>query len=260
MRDATKFHRMIAFSRALPRIRAACRRDLARTGLPREKVLALCVRLLDLTHIRVGNEEYARANHSYGLTTLRNRHVQVRGAAIRFQFRGKSGKTREVALHDRRLARVVAQCSELPGQELFQYVAEDGTPRAIASGDVNEYLATIAGDGFTAKDFRTWAGTVLALRTLGVSPPLSGAAAARAIVSCVKAVAAHLGNTPAVCKRSYIHPAVFEAYRQGWLAPDRSRRRSEDAAVAKILSRAASLTEGEALVRALRASLTRPRA
>ncbi|HZU83343.1 MAG TPA: hypothetical protein VE987_10520, partial [Polyangiaceae bacterium] len=166
VRDATKFDKMLAFSRALPRIRAACRRDLGRAGLPRAKVLATVVRLLDLTHARVGNEEYTRENGSYGLTTLRDWHVRVAGPNVRFRFRGKAGKTREVGVRDRRLARVVAMCSELPGHELFRYADATGALRSITSGDVNEYIRAVAGQEFTAKDFRTWAGTVLAAKAL----------------------------------------------------------------------------------------------
>jgi DNA topoisomerase-1 len=239
VRDATKFHRMIAFSRALPRMRAACKRDLARRGLPREKVLATCVRLLELTHIRVGNEEYTRTNGSFGLTTLRTRHVQIRGASLRFRFRGKSGQMREVALNDRRLARIVGECSELPGQELFQYVAEDGSRHGIDSSDVNEYITRIAGEDFSAKDFRTWAGTVLAIRSLSACAPApTGVQLSKDVVACVKEVARHLGNTPAVCKRSYIHPAVFDAYRQRTLTSERMRGVTEEEVVRRLLLRA----------------------
>ncbi len=159
VRDATKYHRMIAFADALPRIRAACRRDLALAGLPRDKVLATAVRILQLTHIRIGHEEYTRENGSYGLTTLRDRHVRVRGMDVRFHFRGKSGKVRDVGLRDRQLARIIAQCSDLPGHELFKYRAADGALHAIDSSEVNEYIARISQGEFTAKDFRTWAGT-----------------------------------------------------------------------------------------------------
>src|SRR5215470_5909186 len=165
-RDAGKFGRMAAFGRALPRIRAACDADLRRPGLPREKVLAAVVRLLELTLIRVGNEEYARLDRSFGLTTLRDRHARVEGSRIRFRFRGKSGRRHEVGLRDRRLARLVRRCQELPGQELFQYEGDDGAIHDVGSGDVNDYLREISGEDFTAKDFRTWAGTVLAFRAL----------------------------------------------------------------------------------------------
>ena len=170
-RDTDKFDRMLAFAKALPRIRKRCDADLARRGLPREKVLAAVVRLLELTLIRVGNDEYARLNRSFGLTTLRDRHVRVERSAIRFRFRGKSGKQHEVGLRDRRLARVVRTCQELPGQELFQYVDEDGLVRDVTSDDVNDYLRQVGGGAFTAKDFRTWAGTVLAYRALRALQP-----------------------------------------------------------------------------------------
>jgi DNA topoisomerase-1 len=257
VRDATKFHKLIAFSRALPRMRAACARDLARRGLPKNKVLAACVRLLELTHIRVGNEEYTRTNGSFGLTTLRARHVRILGSLLYFHFRGKSGQTRDVALDDRQLARIVAACSELPGQELFQYVADDGSRHAIDSSDVNEYITRIAGEAYSAKDFRTWAGTVLAVRALCARPLApTGARIARDLVACVKEVARHLGNTPAVCKRSYIHPAVFDAYRLRALTPESVRRVAEEVAVRRLLLGAARQTDEAALVRALRASLS----
>jgi DNA topoisomerase-1 len=261
VRSATKFHKMVAFSRALPRIRAACDRDLSRRDLSRDKVLATAVRLLELTHIRVGNEEYTRANGSFGLTTLRNRHVEIHGAELRFRFRGKSGQNREVGLRDRRLARIVAQCTELPGHEVFQYVAPDGTRHGIDSGDVNEYIGRIAGEEFTAKDFRTWAGTVLAVRTLcDLAPCASTGRANKNIVACIKTVAARLGNTPAVCKRSYVHPAVFEAYRLGSLARAVSRGRGADESVIRaVLSGAGRLTEAESLTKTLRASLRQAR-
>jgi DNA topoisomerase-1 len=218
VRDATKYDKMAAFGRALPRIRARTDADLAQHGLPRTKVLAAIVRLLDTTHIRVGNEEYAKANGSFGLTTLRDRHVRVDGAAVRFRFRGKSGVRHAVDLHDRRLARVIRRCQELPGDELFQYLDDDSTPHSIDSGDVNDYLHEIAGEEFTAKDFRTWAGTLLTLRALADCP--AGAAAAEArrhLVAAIAAVARHLGNTPAVCRKCYVHPGVVAAYLDGSL-------------------------------------------
>jgi DNA topoisomerase-1 len=224
MRSATKFHRMVEFAAALPRIRATCNRDMRSRDLSRQKVLATLVRLLEVTHIRVGNEEYTRTNGSYGLTTLRDRHVRVHGADLRFHFRGKSGQTRQVGVHDRRLARIVGECSELPGHELFQYIAEDGTPHGVDSSDVNEYIRRIAGKDFTAKDFRTWAGTVLAARALrSLAPCRTTSRARQNVVECIKAVAAQLGNTPAVCKRSYVHPAVVASYLRGSLASTRAR-------------------------------------
>ena len=215
-RGTDKFGRMLAFADALPRIRRRCDSDLARRGLPREKVLAAVVRLLELTLIRVGNDEYARLNRSFGLTTLRDRHARIHGSALRFRFRGKSGKTHEVGLRDRRLAGVVRRCQELPGQELFQFIDEDGEVRDIASDDVNEYIREAAGGEFTAKDFRTWAGTVLAYRALRALQPASGESGARRnVVEAIRQTADQLGNTPAVARGSYVHPAVLEAYLAG---------------------------------------------
>ncbi len=211
-REAAKYERLIAFATALPKIRARIDDDLARPGLDREKVLAAIVRLLELTLIRVGNDEYARLNRSFGLTTLRDRHASVRGSSVRFRFRGKSGRLHEVGLRDRRLAAIVRRCRDLPGQELFQYVGEDGEPVDIASDDVNAYLRSIAPD-VTAKDFRTWAGTVLAYRALrALDPPGSDRQATRNVVAAIRETADLLGNTPAVCRRAYVHPVVVEAY------------------------------------------------
>ncbi len=207
---------MLAFARVLPTIRARCDEDLARPGLPREKVLAAVVRLLELTLIRVGNDEYARLNRSFGLTTLRDRHARIDGAAIRFRFRGKSGRTHEVDLRDRRLASVVRRCQDLPGQELFQYVDEAGEARDVASEDVNDYLRDASGVDVTAKDFRTWAGTVLAYRALrALQPGDDEQGARRNVVEAIRQTAGVLGNTPAVARRSYVHPAVLEAYLDG---------------------------------------------
>jgi len=255
VRDATKYHRVLAFSRALPRIRRACERDLARPGLPREKVLATAVRLLELTHMRIGNEEYARENGSYGLTTLRDRHVRVEGGRVVFRFRGKAGKVRELDVRDRRLAGIIGKCSELPGHELFQYVDDGGALRTIDSGDVNRYIrAAAGGEEFTAKDFRTWAGTVLAARTLRALEPCAGRGRAnKNVVSCVKAVAARLGNTPAVCKRCYVHPAVLESYLDGTLR--RVRARDDEELVRAVLARAERTSDAARLDRALRASV-----
>lgn len=216
VRDGAKFSRMVAFGKALPRIRAATDQDLARPGLPREKVLASVVRLLERTHIRVGNEEYAKQNGSFGLTTMRDRHARIDGATMRFRFRGKSGVRHAIDLTDRRLARVVQQCQELPGQELFQYVDDDGEPRPVTSQDVNEYLKEIGGEEFTAKDFRTWAGTVNAAMALGACAVFESLAHAKQnVVNAIATVAARLGNTKAVCRKCYIHPAVFDAYLAG---------------------------------------------
>ena len=217
-RGEDKFERMLAFAEALPRIRARCNEDLERRGVPREKVLAAVVRLLELTLIRVGNDEYARLNRSFGLTTLRDRHAKVDGTSIRFRFRGKSGKQHEVDLRDRRLAAVVRRCQELPGQELFQYVDEEGEVRDVSSDDVNDYVREASGDRFTAKDFRTWAGTVLAYRALAALQPVDGERAARmAVVEAMRTTAEQLGNTPAVARGSYVHPAVLDAYLEGSL-------------------------------------------
>jgi DNA topoisomerase-1 len=224
VRDATKYHKMLAFADALRRIRASVRRDLRRRGLPRDKVLATAVRILDATHMRVGNEGYRRENGSYGLTTLRDRHVGVRGDDVRFHFRGKAGKMREIGLHDRQVARIVRACSELPGHELFHYLDGDGRLCRIDSSDVNEYIHRVAGQEFTAKDFRTWAGTVLAARTLrAMEPCLSQSHGKRAVTRCIQEVAAVLGNTPAVCRRCYVHPAVLDAYVDGSMRNVRAR-------------------------------------
>jgi DNA topoisomerase-1 len=217
-RDAAKYDRTIAFGRALPRIRARVTADLAQTGLSKERVLATVVRLLETTLIRVGNEEYARENKSFGLTTLRNRHVKVEGGTIRFSFRGKSGVRHDVRVSDRRLARIVARCQDLPGQELFQYQDEEGRLHPVGSAEVNAYLHEIAGEEFTAKDFRTWAGTVLAARALEEFATFDSEAQARKnVVAAVESVAKRLGNTTAVCRRCYVHPAVLHAYIDGSL-------------------------------------------
>ena len=215
VRDETKFHRMLAFAKALPQIRAAVRRDMAKPGLPREKVLAAVVSLLEATMIRVGNEEYARANDSYGLTTLQEDHVTVRGAKMRFAFRGKSGKEHRVALEDKRLAKIVRTCQDLEGHELFHYLDEQDQPVAIHSQDVNAYIKEIAGDDFTAKDFRTWEGTIACALTLAAVRAESTAEAKSTVVEAIKSVAARLGNTPAVCRKSYIHPAVIDEFLAG---------------------------------------------
>lgn len=212
-RDQTKYEQLPAFGAALPRIRARVRKDIAAAGLPREKVLAIIVRLLETTHIRVGNEEYARDNKSYGLTTLLTNHVAVKGPTIHFHFRGKSGKTHEIELDDPRVARIVKRCRDLPGHELFQYVDDAGRPQPIDSSDVNAYLRLASGDEFTAKEFRTWSGTFLAARGLNtLEIPKSAAKARDAVVAMVKDVAGELGNTPTVCRKCYIHPAVLAAY------------------------------------------------
>jgi DNA topoisomerase I len=220
VRNAVKYDRMLAFAEALPRIRAQTDRDLELPGMPRRKVLATVVRLLEETRIRVGNDEYRKENGSFGLTTLRDRQVSVVGSEVRFSFRGKSGKYHRVELDDRRLARIIKRILEIPGQELFQYVAEDAEVKAIESSDVNDYLREISAEDFTAKDFRTWAGTILAARYLreAVAAP-NTRGAKREVVRAIARVADELGNTPAVSKAYYIHPAVITAYLAGALKP-----------------------------------------
>jgi DNA topoisomerase-1 len=232
-RDETKFDRLQAFADVLPLIRRRTNADLEQPGLPRTKLLATIVQLLEKSLIRVGNEEYARHNQSFGLTTLRSRHVRVEGATLRFQFRGKSGVRHSVSVNDRRLARVVKQCRDLPGQELFQYLDEAGEAQVVDSGDINSYLKEITGQDFTAKDFRTWSGTVLAATALREVPP-SGTKreTERCVNVAIEAVAGLLGNTPAVCRKSYVHPGVVDAYRDGTIAAVMSRRLKASAKVA----------------------------
>jgi DNA topoisomerase I len=225
VRDEAKYGRSIEFARALPRIRRRTDRDLRRRGLPREKVLALVVRLLEATLIRVGSDEYARENRSYGLSTMRNRHVEVAGAEIRFAFRGKGGKDHEIGMRDRRLARLVKQVQELPGQQLFQYLDADGRRQDINSDDVNDYLREISGEPFTAKDFRTWAGTVAASLALSEFLEVDDEAGRKkAIVEAIESVAEQLGNTPAVCRACYVHPEVLDAYLDGTMVEALSER------------------------------------
>jgi DNA topoisomerase-1 len=220
-RDTGKFQRIVAFGERLPRLRRRLSKDLRRSGMPRDKVLAIVVSLLAETLIRVGNHEYARANNSFGLTTLRNRHVKFPSGRARFSFRGKSGKDHVVDLEDPALARLLRRCQQLPGQRLFQYLDADGTPRPIDSGDVNDYLREACGADFTAKDFRTWGGTLAAIKAL-VRAPLPRGASERTIAAiqnaAIREVAEQLGNTPAVCRASYIHPAVFKGWRNRTLA------------------------------------------
>jgi DNA topoisomerase I len=216
-RDETKYGKMLLFSRALPRIRARVETDLRRHGLPREKVLAAIVRLMELTLFRVGNAEYSRANKSFGLTTLRDRHATIEGDKIRLSFRGKSGKWHEGLVTDRRLARIVKHCRDLPGYELFQYLDGEGNRHAVDSADVNDYLQEISGEEITAKDFRTWAGTQLAALALRELAAEDETVRKSAIVRAVEQVAKHLGNTAAVCRKCYIHPAIFEGYLDGRL-------------------------------------------
>lgn len=215
-RDGIKFERMIAFSDVLLAIREHVECDIALPGLPRAKVMATVVWLLERTLIRIGSNEYAKANKSFGLTTLRQRHVQVSGSKLRFDFRGKSGVVHSVAVTDRRIARIVQRCQELPGQELFQYVDDDGARQSVNAEDVNTYLQSIAGRDVTAKDFRTWAGTMLTAEALrAVGPASSAREAERNIVAAIDRTAARLGNTRSVCRKYYIHPALLDAYREG---------------------------------------------
>lgn len=219
VRDEVKYTRMVVFARKMPGIRRRVKRDLQLPGLQRNKVLATVVRLLEVSLIRVGNEEYARENHSFGLTTMLDQHVRVRGDRLIFHFRGKSGKWHEVDVQDRRLAKIVRNCQELPGQELFQYVDEKGERQRVSSDDVNEYLREITGEDFTAKDFRTWAGTVLAAMALREFEEVdSQTQAKKNLVRAIEQVAGRLGNTPAVCRKCYVHPDVINAYLDGTLA------------------------------------------
>jgi DNA topoisomerase-1 len=225
VRDEAKYTRLLAFGRALPRLRRRIRVDLRQRGLPHRKVVALVVQLLEKTLIRIGNDEYARDNGSFGLTTILDRHAAVAGGAVRFRFRGKSGKTHDVTLDDPRLARLVRQCQELPGSQLFQYRDDEGRVRDLTSSDVNRYLREVMGEAFTAKDFRTWAGTVLAARALRDINDLPGQRPGDpAVLRAVETVAKHLGNTRTVCRRCYVHPAVIDAYLDGSLAAAMEQR------------------------------------
>ena len=246
VRDETKFHRMAAFGAVLPKIRKRADGDLRKEGLPQEKVVAAAVRLLDRTLARVGNTAYARENGSYGITTLRDDHVKVRGSTIALAFTGKSGKTHELRLDDARLAKIVRRCQDLPGQQLFQYLDDDGELRALGSSDVNDYIREITGDDFTAKDFRTWAGTVLfarACKEIGEAETARGRT--RNTTLAFDAVARMLGNTKAVCKASYVHPALADSYGCGefqrlWDASAKARRtglRRDEAIVLSMLRR-----------------------
>ncbi|HWD00621.1 MAG TPA: hypothetical protein VG456_27885 [Candidatus Sulfopaludibacter sp.] len=233
VRDQAKFSRMIAFGAVLAIIRRQVEKDLRRSGLPKEKVLATVVRLLETSFIRVGNDEYAAENDSFGLTTMKDRHVRIAGSKLLFRFRGKSGQDHNIELTDRRLANIVKSCRDLPGYELFQYVAEDGSHCPIDSADVNRYLHEVAGHDFTAKDFRTWAGTVLAVRELcAAGPAPSETQAKKTIVAAVKAVARRLGNRPATCRKYYMHPAILDAYMDGSLFEAREHGEQQNAAYA----------------------------
>ena len=262
VRDEAKYGRMVAFGEALSTIRERVRADLALQGLPREKVLAAVVKLLETTLIRVGNEEYARENRSYGLTTMRDKHVKVRGSTVRFQFVAKGGQRREIDLDDAKLARIVRRCRELPGQDLFQYVDDDGEVRDLGSEDVNEYLREITGQEFTAKDFRTWTGTVMAALALHEFRPFrSQRQAKKNVVAAIEQVAERLGNTPAVCRKCYVHPQVIDAYLDGTpilISKSSSRRgglSSEERAVLRFLKR--SLERGDAKTESIEEALRR---
>lgn len=284
VRDETKYDRMIAFATALGKIRRRTKLDLARTGLPREKVLAAAVQLLEKTLIRVGNEEYARTNGSFGLTTLHNRHVNVRGRRVTFRFRGKSGREHVIDLTDPRLATVVRRCRELPGQELFAYFDDAGEIHQIGSSDVNDYLREISSSDFTAKDFRTWAGTVLAAHALKTAAVAASSTTSKErrraprtqvtsrmpgqrpvhkeVVRAIEQVALRLGNTPAVCRKSYIHPHVVAAYMDGTLHKELAHvrtgatpRATEVAVLTLLQRRTTEARRGTTLVRQLRGPL-----
>jgi DNA topoisomerase-1 len=227
-RDETKYDRMLVFGAALPKIRERVEADLGLPGLPKDKVLATIVSIMERTFIRVGNEEYARTNHSYGLTTMRNKHAAVTGAKVQFKFRGKSGVEHQIAVADRRLARIVKKVQDLPGQELFAYVDEDGAVHNLTSQDVNDYLREITGEEFTAKDFRTWAGTVLAAVALHAVEAFENKTQAKKNVkTAISAVAKILGNTPTVCRKCYVHPAVLETYLSGGIIEGLKRKAEE---------------------------------
>ena len=247
-RDEVKYERMIKFGKALPHIRQEVDRALALPGLPRDKVLATIVYLLEATMMRIGNDEYARENKSYGLTTLRNRHVRIDGSEVEFSFRGKSGVHHDVKVHDRRLARIIQRTRDLPGQDLFQYLDDHGERHAVGSHDVNDYLHRITGEEYTAKDFRTWSGTVLAALALQEFEKFdSETQAKKNVVRAIESVSQRLGNTPSVCRKCYVHPAILESYLDGTmveallanaeatLADDLKALRPEEAAVVAML-------------------------
>jgi DNA topoisomerase-1 len=244
VRESTKYEHMLEFAASLPAIRTTIKKHMAQRGLSREKVLATVVNLLETTLIRVGNDDYAKSNRSYGLTTLRNPHVKVQGSELRFRFKGKSGKTWQLQVRDRRIARIVKACQDLPGQELFQYLDESGELRRVTSADVNAYLREITGSEVTAKDFRTWAGTVMAALALQeLRQEGAGIAQKKAIKSAIEGVAARLGNTPTICRKCYVHPEVLQAYIEGGLL-----LRLDDRTEAGLDEAAGSLRREEAAV------------
>src|SRR5256885_5211310 len=261
VRDENKYDRMVVFGKALPKIRRRADRDLKRRGLPREKVLATVVQLLERTFIRIGNEEYAKENKSFGLTTMRSRHVDVTATKLKFSFRGKSGKQYDVGVTDRRLANIIRQLQDLPGQEVFQYLNDEGERRKVSSEDVNDYLREITGEDFTAKDFRTWAGTVLAAMALNAQEAFENKSQAKKnIKDAISAVAKILGNTPAVCRKCYVHPAVLETYLNGAMIEGLKMRtaetlerklgdlRAEEAAGVRFLQARMTKEKGDALI------------
>lgn len=263
-RDENKYERMLAFAQALPKIRKRIEADLALPGLPRDKVLATIVQLLETTAIRVGNDEYAKENNSFGLTTLRNKHAKVSGATVRFAFRGKSGVRHALDLRDRRLARIIRQCQDLPGQQLFEYVDDDGATRAIDSSDVNDYIRDISGEEFSAKDFRTWVGTVTcAILLTGETVEETPTDRKQRVTAVIKDVAKRLGNTPAICRKCYVHPAIVDTYlEQGELAPARALRpreglTDEELFTLALLQQRSRETDAERTTRALQQSLRR---
>jgi DNA topoisomerase I len=251
VRDENKFHRMLTFAKALPKIRAAVKSDLARSGLPREKVLATVVSLLETTMIRVGNEEYARENDSYGLTTLHEEHVKVRGDAIRFTFRGKSGIEHSVTVHDKRLAKIVRSCQDIPGHELFSYIDDHGEPASIDSAHVNAYIRDIGEDDFTAKDFRTWEATMACALELAAVCVETAKEAKSAVVEAIKNVAKRLGNTPAVCKKAYILPAIIDEF----LAGGSLAKITTEAQIIAFIERLGSRDENKHLTTLMRKSI-----
>jgi DNA topoisomerase I len=249
VRDENKYERMVNFGDALPKVRRRVRTDLALPGLPRRKVLATVVQLLERTFIRVGNVEYARANKSFGLTTMQDRHVDVKGAALRFHFRGKSGRMRKVEVTDRRIAKIVSKLQDLPGQELFQYVDEEGAVRDVTSQNVNDYLYEITGEHFTAKDFRTWAGTVLTAIALNAVGRFETKKQAKAnIKNAISAVAKLIGNTPSICRKCYVHPALLETYLDGNFIADLNPKTEETDPHSAPARRSVGLRSGEAAI------------
>jgi len=244
IRDSTKYEHILEFARTLPAIRETIDAHMSLRGLPREKVLATVVHLLETTMIRVGNADYAKQNKSYGLTTLRDRHVSIEGSALRFRFKGKSGKEWKLSLRDRRVARIVRQCQELPGQHLFQYLDEAGDRCEVTSGDVNDYLREISGASITAKDFRTWTGTVLAALALSEFEAFdSETAGKRNIRAAIESVATRLGNTPAICRKCYVHPEIIDSYLDHALVLELSREVERE-----LIDHVAALRPEEALV------------